>query len=63
MVLPMSFLIIMQKSKLSHDSLQQTLTFHVVILIKSVFIKDENYYCNVFLEKDLGELPKNNDNK
>ena len=32
--------------------------------MKSVFNKDENsYYCNIILEKELDELPKNNDNK
>ena len=56
----------MQKSKLSHAILyKKTLTFHnLVIFMKSVFNKDENsYYYNIILEKDLDELPKNNDNK
>ena len=38
----------------SYDSLplEKTLTFHVIILIKSVFNKDENNcYCSMFLEK------------
>ena len=39
----------------SYDSLplEETLTFHnVIIFIKSVFNKDQNqYYCNIFLEK------------
>ena len=45
--------------------LEKELAFHnVIILIKLVFIKDRNNYCNnVFLEKRLNELPKNNDNK
>ena len=31
----------------------------VVILIKSVFNKNKNnYYCNIFLEKDSNKLPK-----
>ena len=36
------------------------MTFHnVIILIKSVFNKDKNnYYFNIFLEKDSYELPK-----
>ena len=39
-------------------------TFHVIILIKSVFNKDKNnYFCNIFLEKGSYELPKHNDNK
>ena len=33
-------------------SLEKALPFHVIILIKSVFNKDQNYcYYNVFLEK------------
>ena len=51
----------------SYDSLplEKTLTLHkFIILIKSVFNKDKNnYYYNLFLEKDSYELPKNNDNK
>ena len=38
----------------SYDSLppEKTMTFHVIILIKSVFNKDiNNYYYNIFLEK------------
>ena len=50
----MLFLIFMQNTKLIHDSLplEKTLTSHnVIILIKSVFNKDENNYCyNIFLE-------------
>ena len=56
----------MQKSKLSHAILyKKTFTFHnLVIFMKSVFNKDENsYYYNIILEKELDELPKNNDNK
>ena len=36
------------------------MTFHdVIILIKSVFHKDKNnYYYNIFLEKDSYELSK-----
>ena len=51
----------------SYDSLplEKTLTFHnVIILIKSVFDKDKNnYYHNIFSEKSLYQLSKNNDNK
>ena len=50
----MLFLIIMQVD--SYDSLppEKTLTFHVIILLKSVFNKDKNnYYYNIFLEKGL----------
>ena len=46
----------------SYDSLplEKTLTFHVMIFIKSVFNKDKNnYYYNIFLEKGLYQLPKN----
>ena len=42
----------------SHNSLliENTLTFHnVIILIKSVVNKNENYYYNIFLEKSLYE--------
>ena len=50
----------------SYDSfsLEKTFTFHnVIILIKSVFIKDKNsYYYNILLEKCSYQLPKNNDN-
>ena len=31
----------------------------VIILIKAVFNKDDNYFYNVFLEKASYELPKN----
>ena len=43
--------------------LAETLTFHNVIKhIKSIWVKDKNnYYYNIFLEKCLYELPKNND--
>ena len=35
------------------------MTFHVILLIKSVFKKDKNnYYYNIFLEKASKELPK-----
>ena len=64
-VLLMSFVIIMQKSNL-YDSqlLEETLTFHVIIHIKSFFNKDKyNYYYNIFLEKGLYELPENSNNK
>ena len=50
----------------SYDSLslEKTLTLHnVIILIKSVFNKNQNhYYYNIFLEKCL-YYPKNNGNK
>ena len=56
MVLHMLFLIIMQKSKFdSYDSLslEKRLTFHnAIILIKLVFIKNQNhYYYNILLVK------------
>ena len=51
----------------SYDSLPQekSLTLHnVVILIKSVFNKNQNpYYYNVILERWSHRLPKNNNNK
>ena len=55
-VLHMFFLIIMQKIKIGlYDSLppQKRLTLHnVIILIKSVFNKDQNqFYYNIILEK------------
>ena len=50
-----------------YDSLPlgKTLTFHNdMILIKSVFNKDENnYYYNIFLQEGSYQIPKNNDNK
>ena len=62
----MSFLIIVLKLKLIHTILyfqKKKLTFHVIILIKSVFNKNEsNYYYNIFLEKGLHKLPKNDSN-
>ena len=46
----------------SYDSLplEKTMTFHnVIIVIKSVFYKDKNYYYyKIFLEKASHELPK-----
>ena len=46
----------------SQDSLplEKTMTVHnVIILIRSVFNEYiDNYYCNIFLEKALHELPK-----
>ena len=54
-LLHMYFLIIMQKSKFSYDSLslEKTLTLHnVIIFIKSVFNKYQNHnYFNIFIEK------------
>ena len=50
----------------SYDSLplEKILTFYVIILIKSVFNKNQNhYYYNIFLENLPYQLPKNNDNK
>ena len=49
----------MQKSYNSLH-LEKTITFHnVMILIKSVFNKDENnYYYNIFLGKPCYELAK-----
>ena len=56
-----------QKSTLFHTILclqKKTLILHnVIILIKSVFNKDKNYYCNIFLETCMDQFPKNNDNK
>ena len=45
--------------------LEKTLTFHnVIIHIKSVWNKDQNYYYyDIFLEKYSYQFPKNNDNK
>ena len=41
--------------------LEKTLTFHIIIiLIKSVFNKDENYHYNIFLERVSYEVPKQN---
>ena len=44
---------------------EKSLTFYnVTILIQSVFNKDKNnHYYNIFLEKVLYQLPKNNDDK
>ena len=54
----------MQKIKEDlYDSLPigKTMTFLVIILIKSGFNKDENnYYYNIFLEKLSDELSKKN---
>ena len=45
-------------------SLEKTMTFHnFMILIKSVFNKDKNDYCNIFLEKGSYKLSKNKNNK
>ena len=43
--------------------LEETLTLHsVIILIRSVFNKDQyHYYCNIFVQKYSYQLPKNND--
>ena len=46
--------------------LEKTLTLHnnVLIVIKSVFNKNQNhYYCNKFIEKYSDELAKNSYNK
>ena len=46
--------------------LEKTLTLHnnVIIVMKSVFNKNQNgYYCNKFLEKCSDELAKNSYNK
>ena len=44
--------------------MKKKLIFHVIILIKSVFNKDKNYYYySILLKKGLYELPENNDNK
>ena len=56
----MLFLIIMQVDSYDSLPLEKTLTFHVIIFIKSVFNKDKNnYYYNIFLEKGLYQLRKN----
>ena len=51
----------------SYDSfaLEKAVTLcYVLILNKSVFNKDKNnYYYNIFLEKSLNQLPKNNNYK
>ena len=44
-----------------HSSLplEETMTFYVIILIKSIFNKDKsNYYHNIFLEIASYELPE-----
>ena len=42
--------------------LQKTLTFHAIVLIKSVFNKNQNhYFYNMFLEKCFNQLDKNID--
>ena len=50
-----------------YDSLppEKTLVFHdVIIHIKSILTKDQHhYYYNVFLEKCLDQLSKDNDNE
>ena len=61
MVLHIFFL---QKLKANSDkdlSLEETLTFHnVIILIKSVSDQDQNhYYINIFLEELSYQLAKN----
>ena len=45
--------------------LEKTLTLRdVIILIKPIFNNNQNHYqYNIFLEKCLYQLPKNNDNK
>ena len=45
--------------------LEKTLSLHnVIIIIKTVFNKDQNpHYYNIFLEKCSYQLPKNYDNK
>ena len=67
MVLHMFFSHNYAKTKFdSFDSLplEKTLTYHVMIYIKSVWNKDQNhYYYNIFLEKCFYQLPKNNDIK
>ena len=51
----MLFLIIMYKSLTLHN---------FIIPIKSVFNKDKNNYnYNIFAEKGVYQLPKNNNNK
>ena len=57
----MFFLIIMWKSKLTHDNLPQEkiFTLHVIILIRPVFNKDQNhYYYNIFLQRCFFQLAK-----
>ena len=68
LVFHMLFLISMQEEKLICITLylqKKILNLNnVIILIKSVFNKDQNYcYYKKFLEKHLGELPKYNDKK
>ena len=51
----------------SYDSLPlgKALTLHnCITLVKSILNKDQNrHYYNIFLEKGLYQLPKNNDMK
>ena len=68
LVLRMLFLISMQEEKLICITLylqKKILNLNnVIILIKSVFNKDQNYcYYKKFLEKCASDLPKYNDNK
>ena len=50
------------KIKIDSDDelpLEETLTLHnVIIFTKLVFNKDQNYYCNIFLEKYSYQLAK-----
>ena len=68
LVLRMLFLISMQEEKLICITLylqKKILNLNnVIILIKSVFNKDQNYcYYKKFSEKRASDLPKYNDNK
>ena len=61
LVSDMFFLIIMWKSKLTHDNLplEKIFTLHVIILIRPVFNKDQNhYYYNMFLQRCFFQLTK-----
>ena len=59
-----TYIISQNYSKMKDDlhsslPLEETMTFYVIILIKSIFNKDKNnYYHNIFLEKASYELPE-----
>ena len=44
-------------------SLQKTLTLNNVLIVILFDKGKNNYHSNIFLEKGLNQLPKNNDNK
>ena len=49
----------MKEDLYSSLPVKETMTFYVIILIKSILNKDKsNYYHNIFLEKGSYELPE-----